>query len=91
MHKSVLVALVAGVAFVGAASAADDHLVNGYIKKDGVHVAPFMQTNPNATKLDNFSTRGNVNPYTGKAGTAIPYAVKPIEPLKTFEPFKPLQ
>jgi hypothetical protein len=27
------------------------------------------QTSPNTTQLDNFGTRGNVNPYTGAVGT----------------------
>jgi hypothetical protein len=46
-----------------------DHAVHGYTRKDGTHVAPHHATNPNHTKNDNYSTRGNVNPYTGKAGT----------------------
>lgn len=32
-------------------------------------VAPHMQTNPNNTRNDNFSTHGNFNPYTGTEGT----------------------
>ena len=45
------------------------HGVRGYTRKDGTHVAPHRQTNPNATKRDNWSTKGNVNPHTGKKGT----------------------
>lgn len=41
----------------------------GYIKKDGTYVAPSHKTTPNSTKADNYSTKGNVNPYTGKSGT----------------------
>lgn len=48
--------------------------VNGYLKRNGTYVAPYMRTAPNATRLDNWSTKGNVNPYTGKAGTKDPYA-----------------
>lgn len=43
--------------------------VRGYTKKDGTYVAPHYRSNPNSTKLDNWSTKGNINPYTGKAGT----------------------
>jgi hypothetical protein len=43
--------------------------VKGYIKKDGTYVAPHDRTAPNHTKNDNWSTKGNVNPETGKAGT----------------------
>lgn len=51
-----------------------DHTVSGYVKKDGTYVAPAHATNPNSTKLDNYSTKGNVNPYTGKEGPIDPYA-----------------
>jgi len=48
--------------------------VNGYMKRDGTYVMPYMRTAPNATKLDNWSSKPNVNPYTGKPGTKDPYA-----------------
>lgn len=51
---------------------------DGYIRKDGMYVAPSYSTRPNGTKADNYSTQGNYNPYTGKAGTVDPY--KPTEP-----------
>jgi len=43
--------------------------VSGYVRKNGTYVAPYYRTAPNSTKLDNWSTKGNVNPYTGKPGT----------------------
>ena len=48
------------------------HGVKGYIKKDGTYVAPHQQTNPNKTQRDNWSSKPNVNPYTGKEGTKEP-------------------
>lgn len=45
------------------------HSVKGYTKRDGTHVAPSHATNPNGTRTDNYSHKGNVNPYTGKEGT----------------------
>ena len=39
------------------------------IRKDGTYVAPHQRWTPNSTKLDNFSTKGNVNPYTGEKGS----------------------
>jgi len=47
--------------------------VKGYYRKNGTYVAPHYQTNPNGTKLDNWSTKGNVNPFTGKPGTKEPW------------------
>src|SRR5665213_3481153 len=55
--------------FASAALGQTEHYVRGYTKSDGTYVAPHMQTNPNGTRNDNWSTRGNVNPYTGREGT----------------------
>jgi len=43
--------------------------VRGYVKKSGKYVAPHQRTKPNKTKSDNWSNKGNVNPYTGKPGS----------------------
>lgn len=59
-------ALIAGCFLWLTASAVH---VKGYTRKDGTYVAPHERTSPNHTKNDNYSTKGNVNPYTGKEGT----------------------
>jgi hypothetical protein len=46
-----------------------DVKVKGYYRKDGTYVAPHYRSSPNSTSADNWSTKGNVNPYTGKEGT----------------------
>jgi hypothetical protein len=46
--------------------------VRGYTRKDGTYVAPHQRTTPDGTKGNNWSTKGNVNPYTGKPGTKEP-------------------
>ena len=46
--------------------------VHAYIKKNGKYVASHRRTRPDATKIDNFSTKGNVNPDNGKAGAVTP-------------------
>ena len=48
------------------------HTVQGHTNKNGTYVAPHRQTNPNNTKHDNWSSKGNVNPDTGKQGTKDP-------------------
>lgn len=50
-----------------------DTYVNGYYRKDGTYVQPHYRSDRNGTKTDNWSTRGNINPYTGKRGTKNPY------------------
>lgn len=45
------------------------HSVRAHVTKKGTYVAPSHATNPDQTKRDNYSHKGNVNPYTGKEGT----------------------
>jgi hypothetical protein len=46
--------------------------VRGHTRSDGTYVKPHYRTAPNNTNRDNFSTIGNVNPYTGQAGYITP-------------------
>ena len=46
--------------------------VRPYTKKDGTRVEGHRRTAPDNTKMDNWSTKGNVNPDTGKPGTKSP-------------------
>jgi hypothetical protein len=43
--------------------------VSGYTKSNGTYVQPHYRTSPNSTRNDNYSTVGNVNPYTSQEGT----------------------
>lgn len=63
--------LIAALLMAAAPAFAQVH-VHGYTKKDGTYVAPHERTAPNNTNLDNYSTKGNVNPYTGQPGTKEP-------------------
>ena len=75
--KKLLLALTLlfGVMLLLSASAeARTTRVRGYYKPSiGRYVAPHYKTTPNRSKFDNFSTKGNYNPYTGKKGTVNPY------------------
>ena len=62
------IALVCSVAFAKPGS----HAVRAHTTKKGVYVQPHHATNPDGSKLNNWSTEGNVNPYTGKPGTKRP-------------------
>jgi hypothetical protein len=46
----------------------DDVSVKGYYKKDGTYVGEHYRTKSNNDFYDNYSTRGNINPYTLKPG-----------------------
>ena len=46
--------------------------VRGHYRSNGTYVNGYNRTRSNYTKVDNYSTRGNYNPYTGKRGTVNP-------------------
>jgi hypothetical protein len=69
--------LVGALALIATAAQAqstnqNSHPVQGYTNSSGTYVQPHMQTNPNYTQRDNYSAYGDVNPYTGAAGTRNP-------------------
>jgi hypothetical protein len=42
--------------------------VHGYVRKDGTYVPPHQRSAPDGNFGNNWSTEGNVNPYTGEDG-----------------------
>lgn len=72
--------IFAVLALITATSAIADKHVNGYVRQDGTYVQPYSRTDSNNTKFDNYSTQGNVNPYTGKEGHVDPYKIEPYTP-----------
>ena len=86
MRKTLVATIAAAITTVSVGQT----YVPGYIKADGSYVAGHYKSAPNETKLDNYSTKGNSNPFTGKAGTADPY--KPSTPTyqmpaPTYQPY----
>ena len=47
-----------------------------YFRKDGTLVHGHYRSKSNQTKFDNYSTKGNINPYTRKKGSNNPYNYK---------------
>lgn len=58
-----------GIALTLASSAYADTYVEGYTKKDGTYVQPHYRSDSDGDRGNNYSTQGNVNPYTGTHGT----------------------
>ncbi len=50
--------------------------VKGHVTKRGKYVKPHYKSSPNEIKQDNLSSKGRINPYTGKKGTINPSKVK---------------
>ncbi len=67
--------IIAAALFVTAipAFAQVNQYTNGYERQNGTYVQGYNHTAPDANKADNYSTRGNVNPYTGQPGYKNPY------------------
>lgn len=42
--------------------------VKGYTKSNGTYVQPYYRSNTNRMKYDNWSTKGNINPFNWKRG-----------------------
>ncbi len=74
--RKILVLFVAFMFLVSSVAFAKTVRVRGGYTKSGTYKPPHYRTSPNKTKFDNWSTKGNVNPYTGKAGTVNPYKIK---------------
>lgn len=65
-----LVALAAIAVAVGESHAATR--VGGSVRSNGTYVMPHVRSNSDGRAFNNYSTRGNVNPYTGRTGTRSP-------------------
>ena len=70
--KKIIIIVLAGV-FVAGPVFAEDVYVSGYYTKRGTYVQGHHRSSPDSNKLNNYSTQGNVNPYTGQYGTVNPY------------------
>lgn len=74
MKKMMIVlALLLSGSFASAQYYGQDAYTNGYFKQDGSYVNGYHHTKPDNNPYNNYSTYGNTNPYTGKAGTVQPY------------------
>jgi major membrane immunogen (membrane-anchored lipoprotein) len=60
---------VAIVLLLAATAASADKYVQGHTRSDGTYVQGHYRSDANNTQSDNWTTRGNTNPYTGQAGT----------------------
>ena len=76
MFKIILMTTM--MVLIGAALPAEAaQRVKGYTTKNGTYVAPYYRSAPNGSRMDNYSSKGNENPFTGKKGYTDPLAPKP--------------
>lgn len=67
--KNVLLSIAVTITLVLSLACYADVAVSGYYRKNGTYVKPHMRSSPDSSFRNNWSTIGNVNPYTGKIGT----------------------
>jgi hypothetical protein len=67
--KTTLILIAACVLSLSAIAKGGSHSVKGHTTKNGTYVAPHRSTNPDGAKSNNWTQKGNANPYTGKEGT----------------------
>ncbi|MED4287525.1 hypothetical protein P4680_00790, partial [Priestia megaterium] len=67
--KRIFIALLVFLIFGATIQAQADVSVRGYYRKDGTYVRPHMRSDPDGNFNNNWSTKGNINPYTGEEGT----------------------
>ncbi len=67
-------ALLASICTLSFVAEAGTTYVQPYVRSDGTYVQPHFRTTPDSSRLNNWSTRGNVNPFTGRPGTVDPFA-----------------
>jgi hypothetical protein len=58
----------------GRESFGGSHAVRGYVTKTSTYVALHCRTGSNAARIDNWSTKATVNPYTGSTESENSYA-----------------
>lgn len=78
-----------------ASAMATDVYVQPHVRTDGTFVQGHYRTAPDRNIQNNYSTQGNINPYTGQEGTVDPYKQpsyqqpQPIYQQPAYKPFNP--
>jgi hypothetical protein len=70
---TILLVLVVSLSFFSIVEARSVRVRGYYKPSTGRYIMPHYRTSPNRTKWDNWSTKGNINPYTGRRGTVNPW------------------
>ena len=51
-----------------------DQWVRGHYRSNGTYVQGYYRSSPDSSRYNNYSTKGNTNPYTRKRGYKDPYS-----------------
>ncbi len=67
------IAIIATALLIVSPANAKTVSVKPHITKGGVYKSQSYRTSPNTTKIDNYSSKPNSNPFTGKNGKIDPF------------------
>lgn len=74
MNKIILCVAIAIALLMTTSVEAKTVKVKSYYKPStGKYINSYYKTSSNKTRLDNYSTKGNYNPYTGRKGSVNQY------------------
>ncbi len=65
--KKIIILALAIMAFASVASA--DQYVRGHYNHNGTYVEGYHRSDPDGDRNNNYSHKGNVNPWTGQRGS----------------------
>jgi uncharacterized protein YxeA len=68
MITLIFTAIDANAQYTSGSTNSSTTYVRGYTRSDGTYVHGYTRSSRNSSNHDNYSTSGNVNPYTGKSG-----------------------
>lgn len=69
MKRLIIITSIIMLIFGMTATVFADVWVEGYYKDDGTYVQGHWRSDPDGNFWNNYSTKGNINPYTGEVGT----------------------
>lgn len=74
----IMLIVVAALSLLASAYALAAENVAGHLRKNGKYVHSYKRSNPDNKRYNNYSSKGNRNPYTGKNGTHRNEFSKPV-------------
>lgn len=77
--KKFMLSLICFILIIAFTTFAFAEWVSGYYRSNGTYVKPYYRSDRNSTVTDNYSFKGNYNPYTGRKGTNY-YRSSPSSP-----------
>jgi hypothetical protein len=86
MRKIVLTASCLLALIAPAHVMAQDTYVQGYTTGNGTYVQPHFRSQADSYQNNNFSARGNTNPYTGSTGSDRPPSLNPGQGENNYQP-----